>query len=177
MSEQDKNWRGQKLGGMSHAERDEFLAGPWLARLACLKPDGAPLVVPVWYHWDGEAFWIVGRKKSEWAHYIAADQRVSLVVDEPDPPIRKVICEGVAEVIEAGVGPFLDNGEKSVWNKIGEEHTGPRYLGEKAMEYRGSVNVEPCWTFRIAPERLVTWQGFGWHERYKHPELYSDSSG
>jgi len=172
MDDAQGDWRGRKLGGMSAAEIDAFLAGPWLARLACLKPDGWPYVVPVWYHWDGEAFWVVARKRSEWAHFMAADPRVSLVVDEPEPPIRKVICEGRAEVIEAGVGPYLENGEKSVWNRIGDEHTGPRYLGPRAQEYRGSVNVEPCWTFRIAPTRLTTWQGFGWHQRYKHPELH-----
>lgn len=170
------DWRGSKFGALSQSELDAFLAGPWLARLACLKPDGWPYVVPVWYHWDGEAFWIVGRAKSEWCHYMAADPRVSLVVDEPAPPIRKVICEGRAEVIERCVGPFLANGEKSRWNLLGEAHTGPRYLGEKAQEYRGSVNVEPCWTFRIAPVKLTTWQGFGWHARYKHPELYGSES-
>jgi hypothetical protein len=67
---------------------------------------------------------------------MARDPRVSLVVDEPDPPIRKVICEGTAVVVEAAVGPYLDNGEKSIWNKIGERYTGPRYLGERAQEYR-----------------------------------------
>lgn len=177
MAEEADNWRGEKLGGMSTEEVDAFLAGPWLARLACLKPDGWPYIVPVWYHWDGQAFWLVARKKSEWAHFMAADARVSVVVDEPVPPIRKVICEGRAEVIEAAVGPYLDNGEKSVWNRIGEEHTGPRYLGPKAAEYRGSVNVEPCWTFRIEPLKLTTWQGFGWHPRYKHAELHNDKDG
>lgn len=170
------NWRGNKFGGLSRSELDEFLQGPWLARLACLKPDGWPYVVPVWYHWDGAAFWVVGRARSEWCLYMARDARVSLVVDEPTPPIRKVICEGLAEVVEESVGPFLPSGEKSVWNKLGEEHTGPRYLGERAQEYRGSVNVEPCWTFRIVPQKLTTWQGFGWHARYKHPELHPEGS-
>ena len=173
----DDDWRGKKLGGMSLEEIDEFLAGPWLARLACLRPDGWPYVVPAWYHWDGEAFWLVARKRSEWAHYIAADPRVSLVVDEPDPPIRKVICEGHGEIVEEGVGPYLANGEKSIWNRIGEEHTGPRYLGERAAEYRGSVNVEPCWTIRIVADKLTTWQGFGWHPRYRHPELHEGAEG
>jgi hypothetical protein len=178
MEEQaEGDWRGQRLGGMTVAEIDAFLAGPWLARLACLRDDGWPYVVPVWYHWDSEAFWVVARKRSEWAHYIAADPRVSLVVDEPDPPIRKVICEGRAEIAEWGVGPYLDNGKTSIWNRIGEEHTGPRYLGARAAEYRGSVNVEPCTTIRIAPVRLTTWQGFGWHARYRHPELYPENSG
>jgi len=172
MSEQSGNWRGERIGAMSEVEINAFLSGPWLARLACLKPDGAPYVVPVWYHWDGEAFWLVARERSQWAHFMAADPRVSLVVDEPEPPIRKVICDGVAEVIEASVGPYLDDGEKSQWNLIGEQHTGPRYLGPRAAEYRGSVNREPCWTFRVAPQKLTTWQGFAWHPRYLHPELH-----
>lgn len=170
------NWRGNSIGGLNNQEIDDFLAEPWLARLACLKPDGRPYVVPVWYHWDGEAFWLVARKKSEWALFIANDPRVSLVVDEPDPPIRKVICEGLAEVVEEPVGPILDNGQSSIWNRIGSEHTGPRYLGEKSSEYRSSVNTEPCWTFKICPEKLVTWQGFAWHDRYKHSDTTTEKS-
>ena len=170
MVNESDNWRGSNIGGLNTQEIDEFLAGPWLARLACLKPNGSPYVVPVWYHWDGAAFWLVARKKSEWARFIADDPRVSLVIDEPEPPIRKVICEGLAEVIEEPVGPILDNGKSSIWNQIGSEHTGPRYLGEKSSEYRDSINTEPCWTFKICPEKLVTWQGFDWHDRYKNAD-------
>jgi hypothetical protein len=108
---------------------------------------------------------------------MAADPRVSIVVDEPDPPIRKVMCEGTAIVVEAGVGPYLDDGTMSVWNKIGTRYTGPRYLGDKATEYRGSVNVEPCWTFKIVPRQLWTWQGFDWAKRYKHPEFQAGEGG
>ena len=32
-------WRGSKFGAMSPAEVNDFLAGPWIARTACLKPD------------------------------------------------------------------------------------------------------------------------------------------
>lgn len=167
-----ETWRGQKIGAMSVEEMNEFLQGPWIARVACLKPDGWPYIVPSWYHWDGIAFYVVPRARSMWAHYIARDPRVSLVVDEPIPPIRKVICEGTGVVLEAAVGPYLENGEKSLWNLIGERYTGPRYLGPRAQEYRGSVNVEPCWTIKIVPRKLTTWQGFDWHPRYKHPELY-----
>ena len=169
------SWRGEKIGGMSTEEMNEFLAGPWLCRVACIKPDGWPYVVPSWYHWDGLCFWLVPRKRAAWAHYMALDPRVALTIDEPDPPIRKVLCEGTAVVVEAAVGPYLENGEKSLWNRIGEKHTGPRYLGEKAGEYRGSVNVEPCWTFKVVPRTIRTWQGFDWHPRYKHPELHAKS--
>ena len=85
------SWRGEKFGGMSAAEMNEFLAGPWLCRVACIKPDGWPYVVPSWYHWDGLCFWLVPRKRAAWAHYMALDPRVALTIDEPDPPIRKVL--------------------------------------------------------------------------------------
>jgi len=86
------SWRGERIGGMSPEQMSEFLAGPWLARLACLKPDGSPYVVPTWYHWDGVAFWLVPRARSAWAHYMARDPRVSLVVDEPawHPELRRL---------------------------------------------------------------------------------------
>ena len=57
-------WRGTKFGGMDAAEMNEFLAGPWIARIACLKPDGSPYIFPAWYHWDGVAFWLVPRARS-----------------------------------------------------------------------------------------------------------------
>jgi hypothetical protein len=170
-------WRGKKFGGMDPAEMNEFLAGPWVARIACLKPDGSPYIFPAWYHWDGVAFWLVPRARSAWAHYLVADPRVSLVVDEPEPPIRKVVCEGTAVCVEAAVGPYLENGEMSVWNKIGTYETGPRYLGDKVNDYRGEVNVEPCWTFKIVPKKLTTWQGLGWAKRYSHDELHAGEDG
>ena len=74
-------WQG-KLGGMTRAEMDAFLAGPWLARVACLKPDGAPYVVPLWYHWDGDSFFVVGRKRSQWVQHLKADDRCAICIEE-----------------------------------------------------------------------------------------------
>ena len=37
---------------------NEFLAEPNLARMATVDEDGEPHVVPAWYWWDGESFWI-----------------------------------------------------------------------------------------------------------------------
>ena len=49
-----ESFRG-KIGALSSDEVEAFLASPALARFACLKPDGAPYVIPLWYQWDGEA--------------------------------------------------------------------------------------------------------------------------
>jgi hypothetical protein len=40
---------------------DEFLARPLYAQLAHRSLDG-PRESPVWFHWDGEAIWIIGGK-------------------------------------------------------------------------------------------------------------------
>jgi hypothetical protein len=177
MAEQS-GFMGERAGPMTVEEMNAFLEGPWLARVACLQPDGSPYIATCWYHWDGVCFWVVPRARSAWAHYLALDPRVCLVVDDPDPPLRKVFCEGTAVIVEAGVGPYLDTGEMSVWNKIGTYHTGPRYLGERAAEYRGPKNVEPCWTIKIVPKKLTTVRaGYLWAQRYLHPELVPDDEG
>jgi len=173
MSETEKEeiWRPKKKGAMSKEEIDEFLAEPFIARLACLKPDGSPYVVPAWYHWDGLSFWFVARERSVWAHYLALDPRVSVVVDEPVPPIRKVMVEGTAVIVEAAAPPFDENGEMSQWNKIGTYHTGPRYREAYATEgYRDTVSKEPCWTIKIVAKKMTTWQGLAWAKRYYHDD-------
>lgn len=172
------DFMGTRAGPMSADEMNDFLAGPWLARIACLQPDGSPYVFTCWYHWDGVCFWVVPRARSAWAHYLARDPRVALVIDEPEAPLRKVSCEGTAVIVEAAVGPVLDTGEMSIWNKIGTYHTGPRYLGPDAAKYRGPKNVEPCWTIKIVPKTITSVRaGYRWAERYRHPELIPDDDG
>ena len=175
---QKTDFMGPKPRPMSVGEMNEFLQKPWIAKIACLTPDGSPYIAASWYHWDGVAFWVVPRARSEWAHHLARDPRVHLLIDDPNPPLSKVVCEGTAVIVEAAVGPYLDTGEMSIWNKIGTYHTGPRYLGERSNEYRGPKNVEPCWTIKIVPRKIRTVRyGFQWASRYKHPELIPDDEG
>ena len=47
---QDEAWRG-RVGPLSHVEIEEFLAGPQIARVACLDDKGWPYVVPCWQEW------------------------------------------------------------------------------------------------------------------------------
>ena len=124
---------------MTVAEMNEFLQGPWIAKIACLRPDGSPYIAPAGTTgMESRSGSWPGRGPS-WAHFLVVDPRVSLVVDDPEPPMPKVLCEGTAVIVEAGVGPYLENGEMSVWNKIGTYQTGPRYLGSKVGDYRGEV--------------------------------------
>ncbi len=161
-----EDFRG-KLGGLDEDEFERFLAGNALARLACLKPDGSPYVIPVWYQWDGEAMWFVGRQRSVWCKYIQNDGRVSVVVDsEHSPPdesgqsaeIPKVMMDGIAEIVEEpNVG--------GQWVRVAEEMS-YRYLGPNGPEYlTGTIN-QPRWLIKMSPTRVKSWQGVGWARKY-----------
>lgn len=164
MSKSD--FRGD-LGGLTEDEMNQFLQGNSLARLATLKPDGAPYVVPVWYHWDGEALWFVGRQRSAWCEYIANDGRTSVVIDsehsDPDHSgetveIPKVIMEGTSEIVEEpNVG--------GKWVEVAEEMS-YRYLGPNGPTYLTSTLQQPRWLIKMTPTNIKTWKGVGWAKRY-----------
>lgn len=161
------DFRGN-LGGLTEEEFNRYLSeGNSLARLAVLKPDGAPYVVPVWYHWDGEALWFVGRERSAWCEFIQNDGRTAVVIDsehsDPDDSgeqieIPKVVMEGTSEVIEEpNVG-----GE---WVQIAEQMS-YRYLGPNGPTYLTSTLQQPRWLIKMTPTSIRSWKGVGWARRY-----------
>ena len=89
---------GSDAGGMPGAHVAEFLASPdstWLLKLAFTKEDGWPMVVPLWYQWDGEAFYVVGRKRSEWVQDLIRNPRCAICIEElarVDPTIALAVA-------------------------------------------------------------------------------------
>lgn len=161
-----EEFRG-KMGAMDNDEVAAFLASDALARLACLKPDGSPYVIPAWFQWDGSDFWFVGRERSAWCRYLANDPRVSIIIDaDHSPPdesgqsteIPKVFVEGTAEVVEEpNVG--------GRWVKVAEDMS-YRYLGPNGPTYLQSTIKQPRWLIKVTPTRIKTWQGVGWSPKY-----------
>lgn len=124
-----------------------FLQGPWAARLACVRPDGHPHVIPVWQEWDGKAFSVIAWKGSQWAEYLLQNPSVSLSVDEPWPPFRRVVVRGQAESISAD-DPAIDTGQLV-------QRLTRRYLGQA----NNGLNDKIQNAFRIRPEVLSGRQG------------------
>jgi DNA-binding IclR family transcriptional regulator len=122
-----------------------FLKGPWAASLACVRPDGKPHVVPVWHEWDGRHFYLAAWEGSRWGEYLLANPAVSLTVDEPWPPLRRVTAHGRAHPLEESE---LPGGTAAILNRLSQ-----RYLGQ-------SLNFDQPWrAFRIAPDQLRGWRG------------------
>jgi nitroimidazol reductase NimA-like FMN-containing flavoprotein (pyridoxamine 5'-phosphate oxidase superfamily) len=88
---------------MGSAEVRRYLNEPLLARLAT-NDGGWPHVVPVWFEFDGESFWVPAQAKTTKVEHIRRDKRVGLVVDTYAEPISKfnvkqVIVKGEAELV------------------------------------------------------------------------------
>ncbi len=157
MTDDDQSWRG-RIGALAADELDAFLGGSVIARVACLDARGWPYVVPCWHEWDGEAFWLIARRRSKWAEFMAADGRTAITLDE-DGGQRKVSAQCTATIVETpNVG--------GAWVPIAERMS-VRYLGENGPKYLEPTLDKPRWLIRLQPESLVTWQGIEWADRYK----------
>jgi PPOX class probable F420-dependent enzyme len=79
--------------------------------LATVRPDGRPHLVPIWFTWHAERFWICTTSSTVKARNLAVEPRVAVSL-EGDPPVA---AEGTAtvhrppfpdDVAEAFVGAF-----------------------------------------------------------------------
>lgn len=143
--------RGTGIGPaavLEPAELHAFLQNPITARLACIRPDGRPHVVPVWQEWNGETFTVIAWRGSQWGEYLLLNEDVSLTIDEPWPPLRRVTARGRAELL-----PYKP-GEEPLAALL--KRLAARYLGESSPTPL-SGQVERA--FRITPETLTGWQG------------------
>lgn len=122
---------------------EAFLAQPLVARVAT----AGPTVRPVWYLWEGGAFWWVTGAWSGLARALEDDPRVALVVDTCDlatGEVLQVIARG-----PAAVHPF-DTPRARRW--------GARYLGRDERHWGRFVTgvfEDPSTRFvRLVPSSL-----------------------
>ena len=146
---------------LSPSEMDALLRGPVVARLATIKPDGSPYVVPIWQHWDGEAMFLVARERSRFVEHVRHDARVAVsCADDASGDNRRVLLEGRCEIVE---GPALMSGRMLA---IAREMAN-RYRGAQGLDYLTGTQDRARFLLRIRPERISTWKGGEWHPRYR----------
>src|SRR6266536_2602721 len=83
----------------SHAD---LLTRPLYAHFATVRPDGAPLVNPMWFLWD-EARGVVKLTHTKLRHnynFIRRDPRVALAISDPDDQFRYLQIRGVVVAID-----------------------------------------------------------------------------
>lgn len=164
---------------LTREEREAFLAERKVVmRIAVVRPDGSPLVTPLWFlHRDG-AIWFTPRERAEWFTCLRNDPRAALCIDEQPLPYRKVMVEGQAELVH-------DIGEDDAWRDLYRDiarryvpaHDADAYVDNTINEQRGLFRMV------LAESKVRSWrlpvgddpaEGI-WHQRYyQDPEIQFD---
>ena len=144
-----------------------------LMRVAVVRPDGSPLVTPIWFIYEDDAIYFTPRARSVWFDCLRHDPRVALCIDEQPLPYRKVVLEGRAELVH-DVG--ADDQWRDLYRRIAQ-----RYVPEAGAEaYIRDTIEEPrgLYRLRLADAAVKTWRmplegedpkGI-WHGRYYHAD-------
>jgi PPOX class probable F420-dependent enzyme len=141
---------------MSKKEIEKFLIrGTFTAKLATVKKDGSPHVVPIWFVLDSQKD--QARKRigdivfmtydsSLKALNIKRDNRVSICVDDQTPQFSFVTIHGTAKIIRQKYNELLK------WNtRIAE-----RYMGKRNAKAYGERNsTEGAVLVRIKPTKII----------------------
>jgi len=137
-------------GPIQPSELDAFLSQALVASLSYLSRDGYPASVPLWYDWDGTAFWLVPSPGAEWAEHVRRNPRVSLAISESTPPLRRVLARG----------PMLpvDDADAAQWRAV-EGRLAARYARLDAARLLAGRPGQHRVLLRLLPERLIAWRG------------------
>ena len=132
---------------MHDAEARAFLsAGTRTGKLAVVRRDGTPLVVPIWFVVDADGALVFNTDRDTIkGRALRRDPRVSICVDEEAPPYAFVRVDGVAELSE-------DLEAMLPWST----EIARRYVGDDLAEAYGRRNaVEGELLVRVRPQRIV----------------------
>ncbi len=84
---------------MTKEEREAFLAQPWIAVVSVPEPGRGPLTVPVWYGYEpGGDVHIWTGKNTHKGRLLESARRISVCVQDPQPPYRYVSVEGPVSI-------------------------------------------------------------------------------
>ena len=148
-----------KANALTTEERDEFLTGKRIGRLATQREDGWPHVTPIWYVWEGDRFVLTLGKSRRHLRNIAHDPHVTLCVDEDQR--TSDLTKSPRAVVYFGLGRLVEDeaGVREITTKVEQRYLPEDVRGPELDEllwFEGRVGVE------ITPQRWLAWdQGKG----------------
>ena len=154
----------QKTGKLTNTELAEFLQQPWNARLATVSPAGRPYVTPVWYSYDGAQghFYVVARERAAYIEHLRHNPAVALhMADDVHLEHTRALIEGNAATGQA-IAPSADPWLQGLINDMAV-----RYMGPDGPRYAARTLDRPRVLITITPERIQSWTGGEWAERYR----------
>ena len=131
--------------------RNFLMQGTLTGKLATVKKDGSPHVVPIWFVLDDgenniEDIIFTTHHNSIKSKNINRDNRISICVDDQTPPFSFVVVEG-----EAKIFPYKQKEVLKWATKIAG-----RYMGKKKASKYGRINSgEGAVLVRIRPKKII----------------------
>ena len=101
-------------------------------KLATVRPDGRPHVVPIWFALDEDTLLFTTWHTTVKATNIRSNPRVSLCVDDENPPFAYALLEGTATLLD-------DQEQLKLW----ATRIAARYMGPNLAEAYGNRNAVP----------------------------------
>ncbi len=128
------------------SEQKEFLLqGTRTGKLATVRKDGRPHLVPIWFVLDGDTLIFNTGESTVKSANIRRDSRVSICVDDENPPFSFIVVEGIA-TLEA------DSKDLKLW----ATRIGGRYMGSDKAEQFGERNSTAGeLVVRITPTKVI----------------------
>lgn len=135
---------------MTKAEYLSFLNAPArCGKIATVREDGRPHVVPIWFILDGETLIFTAWHTSVKMKNILRDGRVAICVDHDQPPFHYVLLEGRVELLDASPEASRH------WATI----IGGRYMGaDRADEFGKRNGIDGEWVMRMIPDRVTAYK-------------------
>lgn len=139
---------------LSDHEIAEFLSErSHLARIATVRADGSPSVVPVWFIFEGGKVLITPRKHSDFLANVRREPRIAITIDEDQGRYRKVLFEGKAELLyEVGEDRRWDDVYRRIACRYIDEASADYYLTETRDQPRALIGIDR------AKAKLTTWR-------------------
>jgi PPOX class probable F420-dependent enzyme len=126
--------------------RNFLLSKPRTGKLTTTRKNGAPHVAPIWFDLDGDEIVFTTSESSVKGRNLARDPRVSMCVDDEDPPFSYVIVEGTA------ANSAADQADLVSW----ATRLGGRYMGADRAEEFGRRNGVPGeLVMRLTPTKII----------------------
>lgn len=120
----------------------ELLSQPNNAIIAVSRPDGGPQLTPVWYLWDGEAFYFsTTRDRSKYPN-IKRNPSISLIIDDLAKHMY-IAAYGQAEIFEQ---PPVDIVRKLISKYV---------LVEQVEQFVQASIVPPRILVKLRPDKIV----------------------
>ncbi|GAA0574819.1 PPOX class F420-dependent oxidoreductase [Actinomadura livida] len=118
---------------MTESEWRAFVSeGTRTGKAGVVRKDGSPHVTPIWFVLDGDDVLFNTGRKTVKGRALARDPRLSICVDDQEPPFSYVQIQAEAALIE-------DLDEMRRWATA----IGGRYMGDGRAEEFGARNAVP----------------------------------